>query len=196
MKRAKTLLALPLVGLLLGASADAQTVEIMRGVGEPMNTLLDGGGRLNEASRLMRNWVIVNDPALPVRIRDSQFRGVSPGWSSRDGIFQYRSALSIEVSSPIVAVQINHLLFDVWDQGVRTLRSDHVLSVEGGVHALRSHWPLLNEGEATRHYASLSFVYRVRLADGTVLTTDLGRVLEAAAQVSSAVSLEDLEPDG
>jgi len=176
--------------LILATSATAQPAEVIRGNGDPMNTQLIGNVRINAASSLERRWIIVNDPSLPARITERLYRGVTIGFGERD--FQYRSSFTLALTAPVSAIEVIHIVFDVWNQRVRSLRFDSVADLQIGEHRLSGSWRLGSEAEAVRHYQSLAYISRVRLADGTVLSADLQHVLAEVEGIASGTTLEDL----
>ena len=155
-----------------------------------MNPQLMGNVRINRDSSLERRWIIVNDPSLPARVTERRYRGVTIGFRERD--FQYRSNFTVALTEPVSAIEVVHIVFDVWNQRVRSLRFDSIADLGIGEHALLGVWRILDEAEAVRHYQSLAYIHRVRLTDGTVLSADLQYILSEIESLTSGITIDDL----
>ncbi len=184
-----------LSALILATPVHSQTDTVLRGEGSPMNTQVVGSLRLNEDSNLNRRWIIVNDPALAAQLDGARYQGVRPTYSDSARGYQYWAMNRVEFSEPVVAIQINHILFDIWNSRVRTLRFDDVADHDEGAVGVRGEWPLVSEAEAARHLTTLSYVYRVRLADGEIQSADMDAVLEQVQSIAQGSTLADLSPE-
>lgn len=181
--------------LLLASSGLVSTIradDVHRGAGQPMNTQVIGSVRLNQGSTLLREWVIVNDPALPVSLSPQNFNGVYPTYSERDRAYQYYSRMIAQVEEPVVAISVTHIVFDVWNQRVRTLRLDRIADLTVGTHTVEGRWRIDSEPQAEAHFSSISFISRVRLANGEVRSADLGLIVAEAQRISAGISEADL----
>ncbi len=57
------------------------------------------------------------------------------------------------------------------------------------------HWRILSDHDAIKHFQTLAYVRRVRLASGEIVEFDLGPVLEQACLIRTGFSETELEAD-
>ncbi len=74
------------------------------------------GVKINEGSSLIRESVLFNDPTCPVKIRSH-----TTGIIYKDRGFRFAARTSIDVESPIVALQVRTILYDVFGQHMHNL---------------------------------------------------------------------------
>ena len=155
----------------------------------------------SETSSLQMEWIVVDDPRLPVRL--SGECGVMP---SIDGgrmlalgggeYFHYTGTLVFEVTlCAVQAFEVRLMLFNVWGSHVVTLSASEVRDLQvGSSHKDNYSWQLWSVNEGNEHHASIAYVARVRTAEGQVLNADTDFVLREAQRFSEKCTVEDLEP--
>lgn len=158
-----------------------------------MTTDLGMNIRLNPNSSLVREWAIVSDTAFPASLLPEGYEGVWPRYVDRG--YQYRSQVRIEVREPLSAISVVHVVFDIWNQRVRSLRFEEIADLDIGTHTFTGSWRLPSESEAVAHFSSVSYVSRVRLRNGEVLLADLAGVVEEAQRISEGFTSGDLESE-
>jgi hypothetical protein len=166
-------------------SADAETVS---GAGMPMKFGVGYGIMINEDSSLSREWVVVNDEKLPVKI--SQFKGANILLDDRT--WTYKIFYKIEVAEPISAIEVRFIPFDVWGEKGRTLSSTQVRDYASESYDQEGTWRILSENEATEHFAMVAYVTQVKLSSGAVLRANTEAVVSEAQKFSSDFTSGDL----
>lgn len=116
---------------------------------------------INKESDLMRESVVFNDPSSPV-----QLTGFSNTINYFERGFEYTGLTSIEVKQPIVAVKFRTALFDVFGRHIRNLGQSEAKNFDEGFSSLTGEWKA-SDGEVQELLTSVTYVERVRLADGT-----------------------------
>jgi len=152
----------------------------------------------NEKSKLFREWIILDDPRLPLGFDVAKTQGLNTGKKynghSFDWLFKNRTYLVVR-SEAITAFEIRHLTFDVWGNHFRTLTgteiADHAVA---SAIQLDHTWNLYSDSEAWDFYASITYVARVRTAAGKVIEAETDVVLREARRFSEKFTVEQLEP--
>lgn len=166
--------------------------EVHTGKGGPLNFDLGYGTMTNPGSSLSQTWYTVSDPALPASIKPTSFNGVEVLLLDRGYI--YRSAMSLKVTAPIVAVEIVNIPFDVFNSPGRPLSLTHVSDMLPGSVQVDGQWSVYSETAALSTLTTFAYVDRVRLANGTVLASNRDLVLEEARKISAGVVISDISP--
>jgi hypothetical protein len=88
------------------------------------------------------------------------------------------------------------VLFDVWGQFTKTLSYTEIEDETAGTtKSFTPSWSLYSENEATEHYASLTYVARVRTKAGRVFEANYQPVVDEARKISARFQPEWLEPN-
>lgn len=167
--------------------------EVHTGEGPLMKTLLLGSVYLNEESSLRREWTIVNDEGLPARIVPDGFSGIQVSYQERS--FEYSAIFDVVVETPLTAIKVIFVTFDVWNDRVKNLASTDIQDLDEGDHFFSSRWRILSENEAASHFATLAYVDQVRTADGRIIRADRSAILEQAQRISAGFTEDDLSTD-
>lgn len=163
--------------------------ETISGNGEPMEFGIGYGILVNEGSSLERNWVIVNDERLPITL--DQFTGLKTTLQDRNWVYEANFAL--DVSEPIVAVEVRFLPFDIWGEKERTLSATFINDRSDRTYLESASWRILSENEAIQHFGVVAYVAQVRLADGQILRANPDAVIAAGRRFSKTFSESQLE---
>jgi hypothetical protein len=99
----------------------------------------------------------------------------------------------MNAAQPLRAIQLVFLTFDVWGNHVRTLSYEDVADIPVGRKTISGQWNLFSENDVEKHYASIAYVARVRLADGHVMDAPTDVVLDEARKFSDKFTAADLE---
>jgi hypothetical protein len=165
------------------------SAEVLSGAGDPVNFVIGSGYTSNPGSSLTREWVIVNDDQLPVQM--SRMRIETP-WRSQQG-WVYEINYSVEVSEPVVAMEVHFLSFDVWGDRLRTLPTTKMIDINGGTgKRFLERWDGISVEELGDHYTMLGYVAQVKLGSGVIVRANLETVVEAAQLFSTTFTLGDL----
>lgn len=135
--------------------------EVRRCSGGSIRTKLSHGIVLNKSSSLQREWITINDPALPVRLTNPT--GVSTIWESGDdysaGGYKYKATYSILTFEALAALEVRFLTFDIWGKHDKTLSATQIEDIPiGKEHEFTGEWYLGSENEASEFYASIAFI--------------------------------------
>ena len=187
----KSIIAAASLAVLASSPIDAETNS---GVAGPMAfEYHDKKHQANVGSKLSRIWVVVNDPNLPVQISD--YTGIIPSfYSFPEPHWLYGVPYSIVVTEPIVAFEVKIIPFDIWGESETLLSTTEIHDLwVGEQFYFEGTWPVLREGAATKHYASVAFVAQVKLTSGEILRADTGTIIEQARNFKEDFSAGDLE---
>lgn len=124
-------------------------------------TFAISGVTVNEGSSLTRESVLFNDPTCPVKIQSHTTKIIY-----RDRGFRFASQTSIDVKSPIVAVQVRTILYDVFGQHMHNLGNTEPKDFGAGQATISGEW-CAYEGDVSELLTTVTYVARVRLADGS-----------------------------
>jgi len=178
-----------------GPAEAPHTGTVTRADGGSITTVLGYGFAVAKDSSLKREWIAVHDPTVPADLDATP--GVTTVYISKQygSEYRYRAKFRLTTRKALRAVEVRFLIFDVWGQHVRTLSFEEVSDIPSGVTKdLTAEWQLYSENEVEKHYASIGYVARVRLADGRVVEAPTNTVVEEARKFSAKFSAEQLEP--
>jgi hypothetical protein len=77
-----------------------------------------------------------------------------------------RSTVGITISQTVMAMEVRHILFDVFGQHLGNLANKEAQDFGAGTATLDGTWKLYDDN-AARLLTTVTYVARVRLADGT-----------------------------
>lgn len=177
------------------AAAGTSAGTVTRAAGGSITTKLGYGFAVAKESSLQREWIVVHQPSLPVSIEGTP--GVTTAYVSREygGDYRYRAKFTLQTREAIQAVQVRFLTFDVWGEHVRVLSYEEVADVKANTKKdVTGEWALHSENDVEKHYASIGYIARVRLADGRVVEAPTDLVVEEARKFSEKFTAAELEP--
>ena len=191
--KALTIIAVAMLAPLAFGDVTATKVD-----GGSMATELNYGIAVNKDSTMRREWVAIHDTELPVDLVGTPgvitvYKSGSGRYSS--GKYQYNAAYTISAKEPIVAIQVNFICFDVWGQRTKTLSATDVQDFGVGEHSLDGAWQLFSENEVSEHYASISYIARVRTKSGEIYAADTDEVVDVAREYMDDFTDDLLETD-
>ena len=146
--------------LLLPAWVFAADYNIDRQQDGPFAFII-AGVKINEGSSLIRESVSFNDPTCPVNIRSHTTRIIY-----KDRGFRFAARTSIDVESPIVALQVRTILYDVFGQHMHNLGNAEPKDFGLGQATISGEWRA-RESDVSNLLTTVTYVARVRLADGS-----------------------------
>jgi hypothetical protein len=173
--------------------AKARTT-VTRNDGGSITTNLGYGIAVAKGSSLKREWIAVHYPDLPFDLDATP--GVTTVYKEKQygGEYRYRAEFKVLLKEEIRAIEVKFLAFDVWGDHTRTLSSETVEDMKPGSKILTADWSLYSENDVEKHYASIAWIARARLADGRVVETPTETVVQEARKFSSKFAPGDLEP--
>lgn len=123
--------------------------------------------KINEGSTLTRESILFNDPECPVSIQSHSTKIVY-----KDRRFQFSSNSSLQIKSPVVALQVRTILYDVFGQQMKNLANSEPRDFSVGQSNLDGQWRA-SENDVTELLTTVTYVARVRLADGSQWIYDM-----------------------
>ena len=115
---------------------------------------------INEGSTLTRESILFNDPSCPVSVQSHSTKIIY-----KDRAFEFSGKSTIQVSSPIVALQVRTILYDVFGQHMKNLSNTEARDFSAGQSTLEANWRA-SDNDASELLTTVTYVARVRLADG------------------------------
>lgn len=172
------------IGIFLTHPAGA---EVIRGTGDSMNFDMGYGIMINENSTLNREWVIVTDPPIPVKLK-----GFTSQTLYSDRNWTYNIDYEVEVNEDVRAIEVRFIPFDVWGESDRPLSATDIKDLSAGIHNFSAEWRILSDNTAVEHYAMLGYVAQVKLASGAIVRADPEAVVKEARAFSDDFTSGDL----
>ncbi|MEZ5071983.1 MAG: hypothetical protein R2751_13745 [Bacteroidales bacterium] len=158
--------------LLWTASAGAQ-ITFVTTDGGPVQTRLGMGMKLNKASTLHREWVILNDEGCPLKLD----RGT--GLNTEADLLRFVTTGTLNPDKPVAALEIHFVLYDMFGTHIRTLSFLDVMDLNGTTSlAGRGIWAA-SKVEAEIYFRCVTFVAAVRTMDGEVWKYTPGEIRTA-----------------
>lgn len=180
-----------MVGWSLG---HAQSLAVTRGAGKSVKLDLGVGVTLNKESSLAREWIIINDPALPLQIESAQ---ANPTYLPDRMRSEYRYSADYVLTTQAVGIkayEIRFLILDVFGERQRLLSDSEVIDVAAnGRRTNNSQWRLYSGADAATAFYSIAYIAAVRTDSGQILRTNPERVLAEIRKISSAITASDIE---
>jgi hypothetical protein len=149
-------------------------------------------GFLNQDSSLKRTWYVIDNTNSPVRLDRA---GIVPHLDEKEKIQYFVPIGTVFPRQAISALEVRYVLFNVWGERLRTLSLTRL--ADSSTHVdLRSgnDWPTL-ELEATQLVNVVTFVARVRMADGQVWAFNPEPMADRIESLGFSVSTQDLTAD-
>lgn len=149
-------------------------------------------GFLNQDSSLKRTWYVIDDTNSPVRLDRA---GIIPHLDEKQKIQYFVPIGTVFPRQAISAVEVRYVLFNVWGERLRTLSLTRL--ADSSTHTdLRtgSDWPAL-ELEASQLVNVVTFVARVRMADGQVWAYNAQPMADRIGGFGFSATVQDLAPD-
>jgi len=149
------------------------------------------GIKVNEFSTLRRQWVAVNDPALPISFKEP----CGPRVSYVERRYRYISICQITASQAVTAFELRTVPISVLGDIETTLTATEVRDLAAGASvSLQHQWNEYSDNDASNFHSSVTFVAAVRLSDGRILKSDLKMALAEVRRLTGAGTEDDLRP--
>ncbi len=174
--------------------SNQRTLQVEESVGGSVVTNLGYGIQVNKGSSLHRRWFVVNDPTCPIRLSGARIETVYQS-GNVGGSYQYRSTGTATLSEPASALEIRFLLFDIWGDHMRTLSDTEVSDVTGQIALKGSAGWTAWENDVSELFTVVSFVARVRKADGTVWAYDPASLVREVEKIKVTLTEKELAPE-
>lgn len=149
-------------------------------------------GVLNQGSSLKRTWYVIDDQKAPAGLDHA---GVFPRLDEKEKMQYIMPVGTVSPKQAISAVEVRYVLFDVWRQHLRTLSVTQLADSSTHVDFRGSAMWVTLESEVSQLVTVVSFVARVRTAEGGVWTFDASRMVRQLQDLGLNVVPADLVPD-
>ncbi len=166
------------------------------------------GFKFNEGSSLTKESILLAAPGCPVDIGLARL-----GVQLADRRFLFSVNMQIQVKEPVRAIEVRHVVYDVFGEHVKSLLNQEQKDFAAGTHSMNGKWPILatndadsalltendaetalttvNDAEAA--LTTVSFVAKVRLEDGSIWRYDRDAVEAALRSLDLERRLEEPE---
>lgn len=159
--------------------------------GTTIQTNLGYNIKLNQYSKLNREWFVVRDEASPVSIVEAA--GINVSYDSKGSRYEYKMSYAVDAKEPVSAIELKVHVFDVFGRPIKTLVGTEVTEVDGKGY-LNMSWRIWTENEASEAFASVAYISTVRTQAGRVYEIDKAGVAEQVKKVFKKITEADLEP--
>lgn len=185
MKFTKTVIAITFFAVLASSPTAASDYEV---------TVIDDGPfsfeirgiKLNQGSTLSKQGFLLNAEDCPVSISDTK---TSINYVDRG--FRFQATTSVIVDRPVVAMRIRTVLFNAFGQHMMNLRNTVIEDFGEGATTLDTATWRASETDVSEHLSSVTFVSRVRFADGTQWAYDEDDIEEALRSLQLEEQIAD-----
>lgn len=183
-----------LVALCLPVVALAQALDVTRGTAAPVKVELGYGIELNKGSSLSREWVVINDPAIPLQIERGYAEPKYLPDRSR-GSYRYAADYVLKAGDQGVrAYEIRFLVLDVFGERQRLLSASRLVDIAAeATWTDNGQWNLFSESDAATAFYSIAYVAAVRTESGRIYRARLPEVLAEIQKISNAIKASDIE---
>ena len=133
---------------------------------------------INEGSTLQRESIVLNVPDVPLRLVSASMH-----FGYEESQYFYNMAAQVDVAVPITALEVRHMLFDVFGEHMQNLSNTEATDITPGDYSMAARWNTLREnpvyGAITEHLTTVSYVAKARLRDGRVWKFDFDALSDA-----------------
>lgn len=144
---------------------------------------------LNDASSLTREWIAIDDTALPARFEG--LPGVTTVFEQNRGYsgdYWYKAKVGVVSSAELSAIEVRYVVIDVFGNHQRTLSLTRVADIKADSSFVDDgKWRLYSETDASTAFTSIAYIAAVRTRDGRVLKANLPKVLEEIRKISATI---------
>ena len=169
------------------ASSMAYAYEISRESDGPFSFSIRGIA-INDGSSLERESILFNDAGSPVQLQSHSMQ-----ITYEDRNFRFGAETDIEVSQPVLGVQLRTIQYDAFGQHMQNLSNTEIKDFPAGETSVSAQWRA-REAHITRFLTAVTYVARVRLEDGSQWVFDEDKLFEALRSLDLEQKIGD-EPD-
>ena len=185
MRLIRIFLLTTITGVAMTGISHAQEADIMRSPDGPFSVRIMGIA-VNEGSTMQRESIILNVPDSPIR-----FVSASMSFDYKDRRFQYNVYSQLDVTIPITAFEVRHVLYDVFGEHMQNLSNTDPTDIAPGHYSTDGTWIMLQENRLKEHLTTVSYVAQVRFKDGRVWRFDSDVLSTALGSLNLDQEVED-----
>lgn len=176
--------------LAAGSPLSAQQYVVDRAVDGPFAVKILGVN-FNEGSTLQRERILLNIASCPVQLTSTSLR-----FNYKDRGLRYEVQTGIRVQSPITALEIRHVLYDVFGDHMHNLSNVEARDLGAGPSTMDGTWNAYRDNDVTQHLTTVTFVASVRLADGRTWKFQMEPLIAALRTLNLEQKIEREEGRG
>lgn len=182
--------------LACSSSIFAQSLDVSRGTGGAVKLELGYGIALNKSSSLNREWHIINDPRLPLKIESGSAAPKYVTGRSR-GEYRYEAEYTVLTDDRgVSAYELRFLVLDVFGARQRLLSATNLVDIAANSsYSDDGQWRLFSETDAATAFYSIAYVATVRTSTGQILRADEAAVLAEVQKISREITAADIRPE-
>ncbi|MCB2197648.1 MAG: hypothetical protein KQH79_17445 [Bacteroidetes bacterium] len=139
-------------------------ISITKFNGGSVTTKLGMGISVNSDSHLERDWFIINDEECPIKLNNN----VGIKTSYYNSRYSLKQSGNITTKQPISAYEIHYVLYDVFGEHLKTLRSVEVAYTNGFTEISKYGSWYANENQISEYLTCIAYVAKVRTASGEI----------------------------
>jgi hypothetical protein len=128
--------------------------------GSSVTTKLGYGIIVNKGSTLKREKIVLNDSNCPVQLNDV---GIETVYSDK---YSFNPTGNFTSKEPVVAVEVVHILYDVFGEHMKTLSNIIITDMEGVQELAKSGSWYASENNVSSYFVCVSYVANVRSKAG------------------------------
>lgn len=188
MKTILASLALALVFTLAALDASAQTLTVTKGVGK------EAFGD----TTLRRQWYLINDPRVPLRLTvGNPVPSVVPGSDATGRRYQYDTEYTVvAMDQDVRAFELHFLVLDVFGDKQKLLSVAVLADIAPqDEYEYEAAWHLYSATDASTALYSIGYVARVLTKNGQIYKANQADVLKEIQKINSTITASDLEPE-
>ena len=142
------------------ANSQITTVKLNGG---SVVTKLGYGVSVNTNSSLSRDWFILNDQICPLKLNNV---GIDALYNESQ--YSFKPVGEINITEPITAYEIHHVLYDVFGEHIKTLSNFEVADVLVTSNFAKYCSWYASENQVSEYFICVSYVAKVRTNKGII----------------------------
>jgi hypothetical protein len=159
--------------LVLAINIQTKAQIIMtRSEGSSVTTKLGYGIIVNKGSTLKREKIILNDSNCPVQLNDV---GIETVFTDK---YSFNPSGNFTAKEPISAVEVVHILYDVFGEHIKTLSNSEINDIEGIHELAKSGSWYASENNVSSYFICVSYIANVRTKNGQLWHCDFKAIKE------------------
>lgn len=150
------------VNVFLFTLAGSAQLTITKADGGSVVTKLGMGIKINDGSSLHREYITINDANCPVQLNDV---GIETSYASS---YSFRPIGGIEAKDSIVAYEVDHVLYNIFGEHMKSLSDKEVTDIIGKKNFSKySSW-YASENDVSEYLICVSYAENVRTKSGVI----------------------------
>lgn len=178
------------MGMCLAMTAQAQTLTTRTGEGASLKTDFGYDIVLNKNSSLKRQWTYIQDANSPVDVE-----GTPDVMVAYIKDYKHTTYYSLKAKQDLTAVEVIHVVFDVFGQRLHTLQNVEVADIKAGESVtMTGEWRIWSERDARVAHTSFTYIRSARTASGNIYTAPSPQVFDVIKKSMPTLLVSDIEP--